>query len=377
MARDYYEILGVAKGASADELKKAYRKLAMQYHPDRNPGDEVAERKFKELNEAYEVLKDDQKRAAYDRYGHDAFTASGGGRAGGFGGGNADFSQFNDIFGDIFGDFMGGHQGRKRSGKARGADLKFNMTITLEEAFHGAAKTISFSAEHTCSGCKGSGSKSASTETNNCPTCHGHGVVRIQQGFFAIEQTCQACGGRGQIIKDPCSSCYGAGRTKQKRELQVKIPAGVEDGTRIRLTGEGESGMHGGSSGDLYVYIQITPHPFFKVEHHNLHCQMPISFAIAALGGEIELPSIEGEVIKVKVPAGSQYGDKLKVREKGMTKVRANTRGDLYIHLAVMVPKNLTEKQKELIKNLQAELGQDAENHKESGFFDKVKNLWG
>ena len=372
--RDYYEILGVAKNASGDEMKKAYRKLAMKYHPDRNPDDEVAERKFKELNEAYEVLKDEQKRAAYDQYGHAAFKNGGG--AGGFGGGgHHDFNQFNDVFGDFFSDFMGGRgQARTRDGKIRGSDLKFNMEISLEEAFNGIEKTISFSAASACSTCSGSGSKDSSG-TSSCGTCQGHGVVRIQQGFFAVEQTCSHCQGTGQIIKNPCGSCSGQGRSVQKRNLKVTIPAGVEDGTRMRLSGEGEAGAHGGSSGDLYIHIHVQPHTLFKVENSNLHCMVPINFAIAALGGEIEVPAINGETLKVKVPSGSQTNDKLRVKGQGMSKVRTSNRGDLYVHLSVTVPTRLNKRQKELITELKEELDKHPSDSEKS-FFAKIKDLW-
>lgn len=371
--RDYYEILGAARNASSDELKKSYRKLAMKYHPDRNPDDDVAEQKFKELNEAYEVLKDEQKRAAYDQYGHSAFKAQAGG--GGFGGGHHDFNQFNDAFGDFFSDFMGGRGGgRPRDGKVRGSDLKFNMEVSLEDAFNGLEKTITFSAASSCDSCSGSGSKDSSG-TNTCSTCQGHGVVRMQQGFFAVEQTCSNCQGTGRIIKNPCGSCSGQGRSTQQRNLKVTIPAGIEDGTRMRLSGEGEAGAHGGTSGDLYIHIHVATHKFFKVENSNLHCQVPINFATAALGGHVEIPAISGETLKVKVPSGSQNNDKLRVKGQGMSKVRSSNRGDLYVHLTIMVPTSLNKKQKELITELKEELDQNPSDGEKS-FLDKVKDLW-
>jgi len=374
--RDYYEILGVSKTSSQDELKKAYRALAMKYHPDRNPGDEESERKFKEATVAYDVLKDEQKRAAYDRMGHDAFS-NGGGSSGGGGHGFGD-SNFNDIFGDFFNDMMGQRRGsNSHGGRSRGSDLKYEVTITLEEAFHGVEKKLNFAAMVSCSSCKGSGSTDGGS-TDTCGTCHGHGAVRMQQGFFVIEQACNACQGRGKIIKNPCSKCSGQGRYQDKKSLQVSVPAGIENGTRIRLAGEGEAGSNGGSSGDLYVFVNITPHPIFKTEGADLHCRFPINFTTAVLGGEVEVPTIENSVIKLKIPHGTQVGDKFRLRNIGMSKVRSSARGDMYVHAFIEIPKSLTKKQKELMLELQKEFADAEENAIGSkGFFDKMKQLWG
>jgi len=372
-SKDYYQILGVTKSSNAAEIKKAYHKLAMQHHPDRNANDPQAEKKFKEISAAYEVLKDEQKKAAYDRYGHDTFqnmaSSGGGGRPnnGGFQG------DINDIFGDFFGDFMGGGRRQRSSTKVKGSDLKYNVTISLEEAFKGTEKNISFTSEVKCGTCNGSGSEGVS-KMSNCDSCGGHGVIRKQQGFFTVEQTCGKCQGAGQIIKNPCKKCHGNGRYQQHRNLLVNIPAGVEDGTRIRLTGEGEAGMREGNSGDLYIFIAIKPHDLYKVEGINLHCRLPISFAKAALGGEVEVPDIEGGRVKLKIPAGTQNGDQLKLKAKGMSKVRSSIRGDMLAHIHIETPKNLTKKQKELLEVLDKELGGDKED--EAGFFDKMKSLW-
>ncbi|MFY9590295.1 molecular chaperone DnaJ [Rickettsia endosymbiont of Halotydeus destructor] len=371
---DYYQILGVSKSASQADLKKAYHTLAKQYHPDNNnAGDKNAEKKFKEISAAYDVLKDEQKRAAYDRFGHDAFqNRSGGpqshGQSGGF------HTDINDIFGDFFSDFMGGNKrSRSTSSKIRGSDLKYNLTISLEEAFHGAEKNISFSGEVKCDSCHGTGS-----ETNegaiNCDVCGGHGVTRTQQGFFTVEQACHKCQGNGQIIKNPCKKCYGKGRYVKHRNLTVNIPAGVENGTRIRHTGEGEAGIRGGSNGDLYVDISIKPHDLYKMDGTNLHCKLPISFVKAALGDEIEVPVIEGGKVNLKIPTGTQNGDQLRLRGKGMSKIRSTIRGDMFAHIHVEVPKNLTKRQRELLEEFKKESINDKEN--DSNFFNKMKNLW-
>lgn len=377
--RDYYEILGLSKGASDDEIKKAYRKLAMEHHPDRNPGNAESEHKFKEASEAYEILKDPQKRGAYDQFGHAAFQQGGGG-GGGFHRGRSHQQaggNFNDIFGDFFNDFMGGHrQGGTHSQKIRGSDLKYDISITLEEAYHGTDKKISFSTMVSCDGCHGSGSDDGG-QVDVCTACNGHGAVRMQQGFFVVEQACSVCQGQGKIIKNPCKKCHGQGRRHDKKNLQVNIPSGVENGTRIRLAGEGEAGMRGGQNGDLYLFVTVNTHPLFRNEGADLHCRLPISFITAILGGEVEVPIIDGGAIKLKIPAGTQSGDKFKVRDKGMTKVRSSSKGDMYVHAFVEIPKALSKKQKELIEGLKTEFGyEDTGSTSQKGFFDKMKNLW-
>lgn len=374
--RDYYEVLGLSKSASSDEIKKAYRKLAMQYHPDQNQDNPDAEAKFKEVSEAYEILKDDQKKAAYDQFGHAAFNQGGGG--GGGAGGHPGFNQgfqgdFSDLFGNFFNDVMGGNGRGRPSMQARGSDLKYNVTISLEDAFKGTEKIINFSSHVRCEDCSGKGSKNANS-TITCSHCNGHGAVRMQQGFFAIEQTCPACQGVGQKIKDPCGKCNGLGRREGKKTISVSIPAGVEDGNRIRLTGEGEAGVRGGPSGDLYVFVNITQHEIFKVEAGNIHCMVPISYTLAAMGGEIEIPTIEGSKVSLKIPQGTQNGERLKLRDKGMSKVRSNIRGDMIAHIFVEVPKTLTKRQKELLQELEKEFESSKETDKT--LFGKMKNLW-
>ncbi|AFB20754.1 molecular chaperone DnaJ [Rickettsia canadensis] len=374
MSQDYYQILGVSKTASSAELKKAYHKLAKQYHPDNAAaGDTNAEKKFKEINAAYDVLKDEQKRAAYDRFGHDAFQNQQSRR--GAGGGTSSFHpDINDIFGDFFSDFMGGsRRSRPTSSKVRGSDLKYDLTINLEEAFHGIEKNISFSSEVQCDTCHGNGSEKGETITT-CDACSGVGVTRIQQGFFTIEQTCHKCQGNGQMIKNPCKKCHGMGRYHKQRNLLVNIPAGVENGTRIRHTGEGEAGIRGGNSGDLYVDISIKPHDIYKVDGANLHCKLPISFVNAALGGEVEVPIIEGGKVNLTIPAGTQNGDQLRLRSKGMSKMRSTIRGDMLTHIHVEVPKNLSKRQRELLEEFKKESISEKEN--DSSFFNKMKSLW-
>jgi molecular chaperone DnaJ len=373
---DYYAVLGVSRSANQQEIKKAYHKLAMQYHPDRNSDNSEAEKKFKKINEAYDVLKDEQKKAAYDKFGHNAFQNSGG--SGGFnrgaGGGGGEFHDINDIFGDFFSDFMGGKsRATKSSSKIKGADLKYNITITLEEAYKGVDKNINFTTEVKCNSCNGSGSEGDGSVTT-CDMCHGRGVNRMQQGFFTLEQTCGKCQGMGQIIKTPCKKCFGNGRHSQVKNLLVNIPAGIEDGTKIRLVGEGEAGIRGGNSGDLYIFVTIKPHEIYKADLANLHCRLPISFTKAALGGEIEVPIIEGGKVSLKIPAGTQNGDQLKLRGKGMSKVRATTRGDMIAHVYIEVPKSLTKKQRELLELLDKEL--DDGKSDDVSFFNKMKNLW-
>ncbi|MCW2244907.1 molecular chaperone DnaJ [Azospirillum fermentarium] len=376
--QDYYELLGVAKTASADELKKAYRKLAMQYHPDRNPGDAEAEHKFKEISEAYDVLKDEQKRAAYDRFGHGAFeNGRGPGGAGGgfggfdFGGGGGGFA---DIFDEMFGEFMGG--GRRGGGAAsgRGQDLRFNLEISLEDAFKGTQSTIKVPTSVACDTCNGSGA-AAGTQPITCPTCAGHGKVRSQQGFFTIERTCPACHGAGKVIKDACKSCGGAGRLRKEKTLQVNIPAGVEDGTRIRLAGEGEAGLRGAPPGDLYIFLAVEPHPLFQREGPNIHCRVPIPMVTAALGGTVEVPTIDGSRAKITVPPGTQSGHQFRLKSKGMSVLRSTQRGDMYIQAVVETPVNLNKRQQELLREFE-KAGEKGSHPQSEGFFAKVKELW-
>ncbi|MDT8326094.1 MAG: molecular chaperone DnaJ [Roseovarius sp.] len=376
--RDYYEVLGLSKGASAEEIKKAYRTKAKELHPDRNSDNPDSERQFKEAGEAYDALKDPDKKAAYDRYGHAAFEGGmGGARAGGgMGGGQGDFaSAFSDVFDDLFGDFMGGggRAGGGRQRAARGSDLRYNLRVTLEEAYSGLQKTIKVPTAVACDGCHGSGAEGGGDPTT-CPTCSGMGKVRAQQGFFTVERTCPTCGGLGQIIKNPCKSCQGQGRTQKERALSVNIPAGVETGTRIRLAGEGEAGMRGGPAGDLYIFIDVTKHDLFEREETNLFCRVPVSVIKAALGGDIEVPTIDGGRSRVKIPAGSQSGPQMRLRGKGMPALRGGGSGDMFIELAVETPVNLTSKQKELLREFEA-LSED-NNPESKTFFSSVKTFW-
>ena len=367
--RDYYEVLGVAREASDAELKAAYRKLAMQHHPDRNPGDNDCEHKFKELNEAYDVLKDGDKRAAYDRFGHAAFEQGGGGGPG-FG---ADFAHtFSDIFEDLFG--MGGRRGGGREqGRERGSDLRYNMEIGLEEAFAGKTAQIRIPTSVACEVCSGTGAK-AGTKPKACATCGGAGKIRHAQGFFTLERTCPSCQGRGQVIDDPCPSCAGAGRVTRERMLSVNIPAGVEDGTRIRLAGEGEAGLRGGPPGDLYIFLSLAPHEFFQRDGADLHCRVPISMATAALGGEFEVPAIDGSKARVKVPGGTQTGRRFRLTGKGMPVLRAKQTGDMYVQVAVETPQNLTKRQRELLNEFQKLSSEDTQPES-AGFFSRVKEF--
>lgn len=369
--RDFYDVLGSSKGASDAELKKAYRKKAMALHPDRNKDNPKAEDQFKEVNEAYEVLKDADKKAAYDRFGHAAFENGGGGPRG-FGGGGDFSSSFSDVFEDLFGDFMGGGRGQPQRA-ARGSDLRYNLRVSLEEAFSGKHRTIDVQSSVACDTCHGTGAEGGA-EPTNCPTCSGMGKVRAQQGFFTVERTCPTCGGRGQIITNPCGSCAGAGRKQKDRSLSVNIPAGVETGTRIRLSGEGEAGLRGGPSGDLYIFIEVQDHPIFERDSQNLFCRIPVSYGTAALGGEIEAPTIDGGRSRVKIPAGSQTGKQMRLRGKGMPALRGGNPGDLFLELAIETPVNLTGKQKELLREFET-LGKD-NNPKSSNFFGKVKTFW-
>ncbi len=367
--KDYYEVLGVNRDASDEEIKKAYRKLAMKHHPDRNPDNPKAEDHFKEAKEAYEVLSDTQKRAAYDQYGHAASDAGMGG-AGGFGGGAAGFD-FADIFGDIFGG------GRGRSNVHRGADLRYNMEITLEQAARGTETQIRVPTMAECDTCHGSGAKPGTSPTT-CSTCGGQGQVRMQQGFFSIQQACSRCHGSGKVIASPCSTCHGAGRIKQHKTLSVKIPAGVDNDDRIRLSGEGEPGSNGGPTGDLYVAIHIKPHAVFQRDHNDLHCEMPVSFATAALGGEIEIPTLDGSA-RIKIPAETQSGKIFRLRGKGIKGVRSTTHGDLHCHVVVETPVSLTERQKELLREFESINEKDSARHnpRAKSWMDKVKEFFG
>lgn len=372
--RDFYEILGVAKTASADEIKKAYRKLAMKHHPDRNPGDKTAEETFKEANEAYEVLSDDDKRAAYDRHGHAGVDPGmgAGGFAGGFGGAGANFS---DIFGDVFGDIFGGGRAGQRSN--RGADLRYTLELDLEEAVRGTTVQIRVPKLSTCEVCDGSGAKKG-TSPETCRTCGGAGQVRVQQGFFSMAQTCPTCRGRGKVIKEPCMNCHGQGRVEKSKTLEVKIPAGVDSGDRIRLAGEGEAGANGGPTGDLYVQVAVRPHKILERDGADLYCEVPISFADAALGGELEVPTLDGRV-KLKIPEGTQTGKLFRLRGKGVAPVRGGGPGDLFCKVAVETPVNLNKRQKELLREFQQDMEAEDSKHspRKSSWFESVMNLFG
>lgn len=375
--RDYYEVLGVARGASADEIKKAYRQKAKALHPDSNKDTPDAEAQFKEAGEAYDVLKDAEKKAAYDRFGHAAFESGmGGGRGGRRPGhhGQGDFaSAFSDVFDDLFGDFMGGRGGGGRQRAARGSDLRYNMRITLEDAFKGLQKTINVPTSVQCTSCDGSGAEGGA-EPTTCPTCSGMGKVRAQQGFFTVERTCPTCSGMGQIVQNPCKGCAGQGRVEKDRSLSVNIPAGVETGTRIRLSGEGEAGMRGGPTGDLYIFIDVAKHDLFEREDNNLFCKVPVSMITAAIGGDIEVPTIDGGRSKVKIPPGSQSGRQMRLRAKGMPALRGGGTGDMFIEMAVETPVNLTSRQKELLREFEA-LSED-NNPESKSFFHSVKSFW-
>jgi len=373
--RDYYEVLGVARDAGEDDLKKTYRKLAMQWHPDRNQGNAEAEAKFKELNEAYDVLKDAEKRAAYDRFGHAAFEQ--GGPGGGGGGGPFGGGGFEDIFEEMFGRFGGGGRGQ-RAAAGRGADLRTQVEVSLEEAFAGAKKTIRFATSVSCEACKGVGAEGgAASGVQNCGTCQGSGKVRAQQGFFLVERTCPTCSGAGRTIKNPCKICRGAGRVQRERSLNVSVPAGVDDGTRIRLTGEGEAGQRGAPAGDLYVDIAVRPHPIFQRDGGNILVRVPLRMTQAALGGHVEVPSIDGGRSKVTIPAGTQTGDQFRLRGKGFSVLRSAARGDMYVQVMVETPQNLSPKQRELLEQFEAEAEKGGRTSPESeGFFAKVKEFW-
>ncbi|QIG07217.1 molecular chaperone DnaJ [Proteus sp. ZN5] len=371
--RDFYEVLGLSKTADEKEIKRAYKRLAMKYHPDRNQGDKESEAKFKEIKEAYEILSDAQKRAAYDQYGHAAFEQGGfGGQGGGGFGGGADFG---DIFGDVFGDIFGG--GRRQQRAARGSDLQYNMDLTLEEAVRGVAKEIRIPTLETCDKCHGSGAKEG-TSAETCSTCHGAGQVHLRQGFFTVQQACPTCHGRGKVIKEPCSKCHGDGRVERSKTLSVKIPAGVDTGDRIRLSGEGEAGENGAPAGDLYVQVHVRQHHIFERDGNNLYCEVPINFAIAALGGEIEVPTLDGRV-KLKIPAETQTGKMFRMKGKGVKSVRSSTIGDLMCRVVVETPVKLNEKQKELMEQLGESFGGksgEKNTPRSKSFLDGVKKFF-
>ena len=371
--RDYYDVLGITRGASEQDIKSAFRRLAKDCHPDRNASDKGAEQKFKELNEAYEALKDPQKRAAYDQFGHAAFDGRGG-HGHGFG---PDFaSSMSDIFDDLFGEFMGGRRGggARRSGRERGADLRYNMEVSLMEAFAGKTAQIRVPTSVTCEGCTGTGANPG-TKPSTCPTCGGIGKVRASQGFFTIERTCPGCHGRGEIISDPCATCSGKGRVVKERQLSVNIPAGVEDGTRIRLAGEGEAGLRGGPAGDLYIFLSLKPHEFFQRDGADIFCRVPISMTTAALGGQIDVPTIDNGKTRVKVPEGTESGKQFRLKGKGMPVLRSKVTGDMYIQVEVETPKSLNARQRQLLEEFERESNRETSPHS-SGFFTKMKEFF-
>ena len=370
--RDYYTVLGVERGASEDELKKAYRKLAMKHHPDRNPEDQEAEHKFKEAKEAYEILTDSRKRAAYDQFGHAGVDPSMGGRAGpeGFGG-------FADAFGDIFGEIFGQGRGNRANGVFRGADLRYNLELSLEDAARGAEVKIRIPTLDECDTCHGTGAKPG-TQPKQCGTCNGRGEVRVSQGFFSIQQTCPTCHGKGKVVADPCAACHGQGRIKKSKTLSVKIPAGVDQDDRIRLTGEGEAGLNGGPHGDLYVVVSLKQHAVFQRDGADLHCEMPIGFSTAALGGELEIPTLDGHAT-ITIPPETQTGQTFRLRNKGIRPVRGSAAGDLYCHVAVETPVKLTARQKEILREFDSITQENPDKHspRAKGWFDKVKEFFG
>ncbi|MSP52296.1 MAG: molecular chaperone DnaJ [Alphaproteobacteria bacterium] len=367
--RDYYEVLAIDRGASPDDIKKAFRKLAMQHHPDRNLGDKTAEQKFKELNEAHDVLKDEEKRSAYDQMGHAAFEQAAG-RPGGF-----DFNHsFTDVFDDLFGETMGGGGRQQRSAQTRGADLRYNLEISLNDAFAGKKAKLRVPTSVACDTCSGSGA-AGGAKPAICRTCGGMGKVRAQQGFFTIERTCPTCHGHGHVITDPCRACSGAGRVQKEKTLSVNIPAGVEDGSRVRVAGEGEAGVRGGARGDLYIFLSVAAHPIFQRDGANIFCHVPLPMTTAALGGTIEVPTVDGGRAKVAIPGGCQSGRQFRLRGKGMPTLRGQGQGDMYIQVAVETPVNLTNRQRELLEEFK--LGGSSKTNPESeSFFNKVKELW-
>lgn len=370
--KDYYELLGVSRTSTADEMKKAYRKLAMKYHPDRNPDNKEAEAKFKEVSEAYDVLRDDQKRAAYDRFGHQAFENGGGGAHPGGGGFGFDFS---DIIDEMFATAGGGH--RSAEANLRGSDIRYNAEITLEEAFQGTESRIKYMVAVSCDSCKGSGGEGGAPPVT-CTTCQGRGKIRTQQGFFTIERPCHTCQGMGQTIEKACKSCQATGRVRRDKTVNVKIPAGVEDGTRIRVAAAGEAGMRGGEPGDLYVFVSIRPHRFFQRNGADIYCRIPIIMTTAALGGEIEVPTIDGARTKLKIPAGTQGGHQFRLRGKGMNIFRrSGARGDMYVEALVETPMNLTKRQQELLREFESDSKEESTSPQSAGFFAKMRDLWG
>jgi len=380
MSKDYYDILGSSKGATDAELKKAYRKMAMKFHPDRNPDDKQAEQKLKEANQAYDVLKDPQKRAAYDRMGHDAFSAGGsngpgaGGFGGGFGGGQG-FGGFEDIFGDIFSQFGGGAAGARGTQSQRGSDLRYNLNISLNDAFNGKKIKLKVPTLDECDECLGSGAEKGS-KAETCPTCHGAGQVRMQQGFFSLSQPCPTCDGNGKIIKNPCRKCSGQGRVEKTKTIEVSIPKGVETGSRIRLAGEGEAGLKGGPTGDLYIFIQVAEHDIFHRESENIYIEYPLNMVDAALGTEIEVPTVEGSKAKLKIPEGTQFGQKFRLRSKGMPVLSASSvRGDMYVVMNIEIPTKLSDSQKDTLKEFYSSCDDKKNSPKKSSFFDKMKDM--
>jgi molecular chaperone DnaJ len=369
--RDFYEILGVGRKANADELKNAFRKRAKELHPDRNPGDKSAESQFKELNEAYDVLKDDQKRAAYDQFGHQAFEGGGGRGHPGF---DFNATSFSDVFDDLFGEFMGGRRNANPNRAARGADLRYNIEITLEEAFAGKQATIRVPTSVACEPCGGSGAEPG-TKPQTCPTCAGAGKVRAQQGFFTIERSCPTCNGNGRIVKNPCKACGGGGHVQKEKTLNVAIPAGIEDGSKIRVTGEGEAGQRGGPKGDLYLFLSISPHPIFRREGPHVQCRVPVTMTTAALGGSVDVPTLGGGKAAIKIPEGSQSGKQFRLRSKGMPVMRGQGAGDMYVEIAVETPVNLTKKQQELLREFE-KAGTQQNNPESSSFFARVKEFF-
>ncbi len=368
---DFYETLGVTRSATDKDLKSAFRRLAMKFHPDKNPDDADAERRFKEVNEAYETLKDPQKRAAYDQFGHAAFEGGGGGFNGGFGGGGG----FSDIFEDIFGEMMGGGRQRRSSGgRERGGDLRYNMEISLEEAFTGKTAQIRVPTSIQCDECTGSGAKPGSSPTT-CATCGGSGRVRASQGFFSVERTCPTCHGRGETITDPCKKCSGQGRVTEERSLSVNIPAGIEDGTRIRLAGEGEAGLRSGPAGDLYIFLSVKPHQFFQRDGADLYCNVPVSMTTAALGGQFDVVTLDGAKTRVKVPEGTQTGRQFRLKSKGMPVLRSSQMGDLYIQISIETPQKLTRRQRELLEEFES-ISSHENNPESHGFFSKMRHFF-
>jgi len=376
--KDYYDILGVTKKSTPEEIKKAYRTLAMKYHPDRNQGDKAAEGKFKEASEAYQILSDPKKKSSYDQFGHSAFEGGGGsGGPGGFDFGGFESGAFSDIFDDFFGDFMGsgrGGRGTKKSRSNRGSDLKINLEITLEEAYLGKKQTINLSSNEKCEKCSGSGAEPGS-KPKKCSTCDGHGKVRTQQGFFTLQQTCPDCGGDGEMLSNPCKDCKGSGATKTKKNLSIQIPKGVDDGTQIRLSGKGDAGYRGGSNGDLYVFITVEKHKIFQRSEENLYYKLPISMADAALGAEIDVPTIDGGKSKVKIPSGTQSGKQFRLKSKGMPIIRSDDYGDLYLETNVIIPESLSKEQKDLLEKFKSL--EDLNNNSEiKSFISKAKKFW-